>query len=105
LQKKLPLLEEKKVSLVGLSYDSVDVLSRFAREKKITYPLLSDPDHAAIVSFGLLNREAVGKAVGVPYPGIMILDREGTIRAKLFYDDYRDRHTAEDIVKALGKLR
>jgi hypothetical protein len=35
--------------------------------------------------------EAKGMAAGVPYPGIMILDQKGTIRAKLFFDGHRDR--------------
>ena len=40
----------------------------------------------------------------MPYPGTMILDKKGTIRAKLFYDGHRHRHAAADIVKAVGEI-
>ena len=105
MQKDLASLDEKKVQVVGVSYDAVDVLKKFADDRKITFPLLSDPDSATIKSFGLINKEAKGKAEGVPYPGTMILDKNGTIRAKLFFDGYRERHAAADILKAVGEIK
>jgi peroxiredoxin len=105
LQKDLASLEAKKVQLVGLSYDAVDVLSEFSDRWKITFPLLSDPDSATIKAFGLINAEAKGKAEGVPYPGVMMLDKDRTIRAKLFFDSYRQRHTAADILQVVGEIK
>lgn len=90
---------------MGVSYDTVDELATFADARKITFPLLSDPDSATIKAFRLLNTEAKGKAEGVPYPGTMILDEQGTIRAKLFFDGYRERHAAADILKAVGEIK
>jgi peroxiredoxin len=104
LQEELKDLGEKKIRLVGLSYDPVEVLGRFANDSKITFPLLSDPESRTIRRFGLLNQEAEGRTEGIPYPGIMILDREGTIRSKLFHDGYRDRHTAADVLEAVKEL-
>jgi peroxiredoxin len=93
-------LSNAKVSVVAISYDSVDVLARFAKNQKITFPLLSDPDHKTIEAYGLLNKEVSGKFEGIPYPGTMIVDKEGVIRAKLFFEGYAKRHTGEDILKA-----
>ena len=104
MQKDLTSLEEKQIRVVALSYDSVDVLTKFAGKKKIAFPLLSDPDSKVIKAFGLLNTEAAKRIAGVPYPGTMIIDKKGTIRVKLFYDGHRDRHTAADIVKAVGGI-
>jgi hypothetical protein len=30
----------------------------------------------------------------------MIVDKDGVIRAKLFFDGYKERHSADDILKA-----
>jgi len=38
-------------------------------------------------------------------PGTFILDKQGTIRAKLFYQGYRRRHTSMDILQAIRNIR
>ena len=105
MQRDIKKLEDAGVVVVGISYDPVDVLAKFSEKQKITFPLLSDPDHKTIVDYGLLNKEAKGKAEGVPYPGTIILDKEGVIRAKLFFDGVIERHTAADIVKAAEEIK
>jgi peroxiredoxin len=100
----LSSLEEKNVRVVGLSYDAVDVLAKFSHQRKITFPLLSDPDSGTIKAFRLINAKAKGKAAGVPHPGTVILDRHGTIRAKLFFDGHRKRHAPADILKAVSEI-
>ena len=105
MQKNLVSLDAKKVRVVGVSYDTVDVLNKFSDQRKITFPLPSDPDSNTITAFGLINTEAKGKTEGVAYPGTMILDKGGTIRAKLFFEGYRERHDAENIVKAVGEIK
>ena len=105
MQKDLKSLEDKKVKLVGLSYDAVDVLAKFAEKEKITFPLLSDPESKTIQAYGLLNKEAKDKSEGIPYPGTMLIDKDGVIRAKLFHDGFIKRHDAEDILKAAADLK
>ena len=98
-------LTDGGVVVVAVSYDSVDVLKAFAEKQKIAFALLSDPDHKAIDAYGLLNKGAKGKQEGIPYPGTMILDKDGVIRAKLFFDGPIQRHSAADIVKAAGEIK
>jgi peroxiredoxin len=62
--------------------------------------LLSDPGSKTIIAYGLLNKDATGKAEGIAYPGTMLIDNNGIIRAKLFVDGFRDRHSAKDLIKA-----
>jgi peroxiredoxin len=76
------------------------VLSRFSEQAKITFPLLSDPGSKTIDAYHIRNEAAKGKAEGIPNPGTFIVDRQGVIRAKLFLEGYRDRHTTEELVKA-----
>ena len=51
------------------------------------------------MDYGLLNKEAKGKFEGIPYPGTMIVDRDGVIRAKLFFDGFVKRHTPKAILE------
>jgi len=69
LQADLKKFEDAGAQVIAISYDKVEVLSKFAEEKKITFPLLSDPDSKVIKAFGILNVDAKGKAEGVPNPG------------------------------------
>ena len=42
---------------------------------------------------------------GIPYPGTVVVDQQGTIRAKLFLDGYKDRHATEALVKAVKEIK
>lgn len=100
MQADLKEFEAAGIQIVGISYDSVEVLGRFAEKKKITFPLLSDSGSKIITTYGLLNKEATGKAEGIPYPGTLVIDRDGIIRAKLFLDGVRERHSKDELIKA-----
>jgi peroxiredoxin len=81
------------------------VLAKFADKRKITFPLLSDSGSKTISAYGLLNKDAKGKAEGIPYPGTILLDQDGVIRAKLFLDGYKDRHSTDDLIKAAQSIK
>lgn len=97
-----------------MSYDSVDVLAHFAEKYGITYPLLSDVDSRAITDLGLLNQQVFeqhavygikprDEHLGVPYPGVFVLDQAGTVVEKRFQQSYRDRETGAGLIEdALG---
>jgi len=100
LQRDLKSIEDAGIQLVGISYDDPAVLKKFSDRAKIGFPLLSDPESKTIDAYHIRNESAKGKADGVPNPGTFILDRNGVIRAKLFLEGYRDRHTAAALVEA-----
>ena len=95
MQRDLKSIEDAGVQIVGISYDDPTVLKKFSDRMKIAFPLLSDPESKTIEAYHIRNEAAKGKAEGVPNPGTFILDQEGVIRAKLFLEGYRDRHTTE----------
>jgi peroxiredoxin Q/BCP len=111
LQGDLKAIEAAGVKVVGVSYDSVEVLKAFVDKRKITFPLLSDPDSKTIAAYALKNKETAGKKIGmidldgVPYPGTLLIDAEGVVRAKLFVDGYKERHTVAELVKAAEALK
>lgn len=111
MQADLKKIEAAGVTVVGVSYDSVDVLKTFAENKKVTFPLLSDPDSKTIAAYALRNKETAGKSFGkvnldgVPYPGTLLIGTDGVIKAKLFVDGYKERHSVDELVKAAEKLK
>ena len=100
LQQNLKSIEAEGIQLVGISYDDTKILKAFSDRMKIAFPLLSDPGSRTIDAYHIRNEAAKGRAEGVPNPGTFILDREGIIRAKLFLEGYRDRHTTEALIEA-----
>jgi peroxiredoxin len=105
LQRDLKSIEDAGIQLVGISYDEPAALKRFADQMKITFPLLSDPESKTIDAYHIRNEAARGKALGVPNPGTFILDQEGVIRAKLFLEGYRERHTTEALIEAAKTIK
>jgi len=105
LQRDLKTIEEAGVQVVGLSYDDPAVLKRFSDKAKLSFPMLSDPESKTIEAYHIRNEAAKGKAEGVPKPGTFILDQNGVIRAKLFLDGYRDRHTTDALIEAAKAVK
>ena len=105
LQRDLKSIEDAGIQLVGISYDEPAALKRFADQMKISFPLLSDPESKTIDAYHIRNEAARGKALGVPNPGTFILDQEGVIRAKLFLEGYRERHTTEALIEAAKTIK
>jgi peroxiredoxin Q/BCP len=111
LQRDLKKIEAAGVQVVGISYDSVEALRSFADKRKITFPLLSDPDSKTITDYGIRNKEMAGKKFGkinldgIAYPGTFLVDQGGVVRAKLFVDGYRERHSVQELVKAAEGLQ
>jgi peroxiredoxin len=105
LQRDLKSIEDAGIQVVGISYDDTKVLKSFSDRMKITFPLLSDPNSATIDAYHIRNEAAKGKAVGVPNPGTFILDLNGVIRAKVFLEGYRDRHTTDALIAAAKAVK
>ena len=105
LQRDLKSIEAEEIQLVGISYDDTKVLKTFSERMEIAFPLLSDPGSRTIDAYHIRNDAARGKAVGVPNPGTFILDRKGIIRAKLFLEGYRQRHTTEALIEAAKSIK
>ena len=100
LEQNLDRIRKQGLGLAAVSYDSVEVLKNFADRRHITFPLLSDPESKIIRAFGILN-ETVKPGTpqfGIPYPGTFMVNTKGTVVAKYFEDDFRERVSASDIL-------
>jgi AhpC/TSA family/Disulphide bond corrector protein DsbC len=104
LQRRAKDLQDQGLGLAVVTYDAPEVLKRFAAERGITFPLLSDPGSAIITSYGILNtgNKAGTRAYGVPYPGTFMLDRTGAVVARYFEEAYQERSTVASILTRQG---
>jgi len=119
------------LGLAAISYDSQEILAAFAKQRGITFPLLSDLGSATIKRYGILNpvpEWAIGPnagdptvqaeaqkyvsvvrpnaaMVGIAFPGTFILDRQGRVTARFFEDFYIERNTVSSIMMRLGNRK
>jgi len=82
----------------------VPVLADFARRRGITFPLLSDAGSATIKRYGLLNTtvDPTNALFGYPFPGTLIVDRNGVVTSRFFEDAYEERDTVSSMLVRLG---
>ncbi len=98
-------IEAAGLQIVAVSYDDPKVLADFAAAKGVQFPLLSDADSKTIEAYGVLNKEAEGKAKGIPYPGTFVIDKNGVVRAKLFKEGHKERHTTAELIEAAKAVK
>lgn len=100
LEENLPRIRKEGLGVAAISYDSVAILKNFSERRKITFPLLSDPDSQIIRAFGILNEtlKPGNAAYGIPHPGTFIVDRQGRVVSKYFEKDYRERVSVSGIL-------
>ena len=70
LQQYLQEFQKQGLGVCAILYDSEAILADFAKRKKITFSLLSDPQSKMIRAFGVLNTAVPAGHLwyGVPYP-------------------------------------
>jgi peroxiredoxin len=99
-------IAKRGYGLAGISYEKPPVNANFIAQNKISYPLLSDPNSEIIDRYGLRDPQyrKGSRAYGVPRPIIFILDRYGTIRAKLYEDNYIKRPPVSLVIETLNQV-
>jgi len=104
LQQNLEEIQATGGHVVGISYDPVETLKRFADRSGITFPLLSDVGSKTIDAYGIRNTNEPARD-GIAYHGTFIVDQNGVIRSKLFQVSYAERPAVDTLVRALKEAR
>ena len=99
-------LERRGYRMAGISYDSPQILKTFIDRRQIGYTLLSDPKSEIIDRFRLRDPQYQpgSPAYGVPRPIILILDKTGTIKAKLYEETFTERPPASLVISTIDKV-
>lgn len=86
--------------VLGASADPEKLLAKFRAKQKLNFPLLSDPDHKMIESYGMWQMK---KFMGRSYEGIVrstfLIDAEGKI-AQIWENVKVKNHAAEVLTAA-----
>jgi peroxiredoxin len=72
--------------------------------RPVDHTLLSDPDHAVIARYGLLNQDDP-RDRPIPHPTVFVVDREGVVSWKFIEINYKIRPTNDDILAAVREAR
>ena len=89
-------------AVVGVSPDPIDLLATFKAKESLTYPLLSDGDHAVAVAYGAWGLK---KNYGREYQGLIrstfVVDGDGSLSH--IYQNVRAKgHVARVVRDLLG---
>lgn len=105
LQGRYTELRNLGLGIASITYDAPPLIKKFADERKIEFPLLSDQDHSIVDRYGILNRQYQpgDRNFGIPHPGTFILDRDGRVLARYFEEEYQYRNTAASIALKVGR--
>lgn len=115
LQSLLSDAEKKTTRILAVSVDRAADLEKMSRKvlaqapgpegAPLQFTLLSDPDHAVISRYGLLNMEAAQKGRFLPHPTTYVIDRQGIVRWKFTEVNYKIRPTNEMVLEALRQAQ
>jgi len=94
------------VSVVAMTYDSVEMLKSVEEDQELNFTLLRDEDITHVNALGILNEdyEPDSRAYGVPHPGIFLISPDGVIRAKFAEEGYRTRPDFDFVIEAASNL-
>jgi peroxiredoxin len=89
--------------VVAISTGSTESAKEVADAYRLDYPLLSDPDLAAIDAFGV--RHVGGGIDGdIARPAVFVVDREGRIAWRELAENWRVRLRPETLVARLAEV-
>lgn len=93
LQEHKAAYDEAGIGLVAMTYDDPALQQAFVDKWGIEYPVLHDVDTLSFTTLGILNESYSpgDEAFGIPYPGSIVIDREGRVVGKLFLESYSVR--------------
>lgn len=106
LESQVEAFKKRGLGVAALSYDTAEVLKGFAARRKISFPLLSDPDSRVIQKFGIMNTFDYPEghmAHGVPFPGTFVTDAQGVIRTREFEKTYQERKAGASLLTSMGE--
>jgi len=93
--------------VAAMTYDSLEVLKNFHDDNDLGYPLLRDVDAAHVISYGVLNEEYEPghRGYGIPHPGILFIQADGTVALKFAVPGYRGRPPLAEVYAAIEALQ
>lgn len=89
--------------VIGISYDTPEILRKFSQKKELRFALLSDQNVETFKAFDVVNIEQKpgSRHYGIPYPGVIVVNNKGEVTQKAFFEGYKERVKFEQLLKEL----
>lgn len=104
--------KDENIRLYAISVDppqtSKTLAEKIASDGKgaVNFPLLSDPEHKIIDTYGLRDEAYKGQDVyGIPHAAVYVINKEGKVSWAKVESNYRERPTNAQIRAALDALK
>lgn len=102
----------ENVKLYAISIDPPDASKKLAEKiaadgkGPVDFPLLSDPGHKIIDTYGLRDPAYKDQDVyGIPHPAVYVIDKSGRVSWAKVESNYRERPVNAEIRTALDALK
>jgi peroxiredoxin len=103
-QNQLSEFGKRRIRVVGVSVDTVEVSRMLGEKAGLSFPLLSDPQEKAIRHYDLLHIRGGPRKVDIARPAEFLIDPTGTVRWVNLTDDVRVRARAEQVLRLVDHL-
>ncbi len=78
-------LDQAGIAVLGISPDQPSKLARFRDSEALTFPLLSDPDHAVLEAYGAYGEKKLyGKTITGVIRSTFVIDADGKVEKALY---------------------
>jgi peroxiredoxin Q/BCP len=98
---RLPEIQSEGAVVLGVSPDSIKSHEKFRDKYQLTFPLLSDPDHAVAEAYGAWGEK---KMYGKTYEGILrttfLID--GKCKVQQIFEKVKAKGHGDQVLEALG---
>lgn len=88
--------DDAGIAMVAITYDAPQLQQAFINKFNIEIPVLSDINALSFKTLGILNTnyQPGDMQYGIPYPGMIVINRQGIVVGKLFLEAYSSRVSA-----------
>jgi peroxiredoxin len=85
--------------VLAISVDSPEKSSKLAAKLEVPFPMLSDPGHKVIDTYGILDPGGE-----ISRAAVFIVDSKGVVRWSYIADDYKVRPLDETLLAELARI-
>jgi peroxiredoxin len=99
-------IETLGFNIAVMSYDSIETLKIAEEDFGVGFTMLHDEAIKHVDAFGIRNPDPEPDhfAYGIPKPGIMLINPDGTILRKFAEEDFRIRPDLSDVIEVFSGL-
>jgi peroxiredoxin len=91
------------VEIAAMTYDERTLLAEFHEAEQLGFPLLQDEETRHVDAYGIKNAEYEPghQGYGIPYPGIIYVQKSGEIVLKFAVPGYRERPPMTEVYESV----